>query len=77
MPYVIKYAIGATLTIAGLGVLLFIFFAGIMASFIPSWKGVDLGLGSWILLGVVGFAVFVTGKYMTRDNPLPRDPFQP
>ncbi|GEM_PF-4613425 len=73
MPYVIKYAIGATLTIAGLGVLLFIFMAGIMAAFIPSFRGVQLSVGSWIMLGIAGFVVFVTGKYMTRDNPLPRD----
>lgn len=70
MAYVVKYAIGATLTIAGLGALLFIFMAGIMAAFIPAFKGVELSVVSWALLGIAGFAVFVTGKYMTRDNPV-------
>ena len=58
-----KYIIGGLLMVGGIAGIAYAFLVGVLAQFVPSLSSMQVAVWPAIGLGIVGFLVFITGKF--------------
>lgn len=61
-----KFLLGCFCAVAGIGLMLFVFFGVLLEPVMATAQSMDISAALAVVIGVVGFAVFMVGKFLLR-----------